>query len=103
MIMGHDVFFFGRNVEDSNIPNLFHVHYLPHDPSSLKIWTNNYKYRRDPFSRTSDNLLFYARDGNDYLILDLIAPNGHLVFSDKNVLTLFKHDVENFVNKNIIP
>lgn len=103
MSLGQDVFFFGRNVPDTHIPDLYHVHYLPTDDTTLSQWEDHYENQRETFSRTSDNLLFYTKKEQDYLILAIAAPNGHLTFSDKNKMMNMKRDIDNFIKNNIIP
>lgn len=92
--------FFGRDVLNIGSENVRHVHIIPDkDDPQLKNWVR----AKSSFSKTSDNLLFYTKFNNDYLLISIVKPNGHEIFKNSEFLSMLEEISENFILRKIIP
>lgn len=56
---------------------LRHVHFIPTDPESQKVWIDLYRDRFKRKRRTSDRYVLYAQDKNyGFLLIDILDDPG---------------------------
>jgi len=92
--------FFGRDVPNDGSENVRHVHIVPDkDDPQIKNWIR----AKNSFNKTSDNLLFYTKSENDYLLISIVKPNGHAIFRNSEFLSYLEAISENFILHRIVP
>lgn len=106
MLSGAGSIMFGRNVQNNNSSQVWHIHFMPVDDDlRLKKWMENIKNGWRSYDRTSDDLIFYTRNYlGTCLVIDFMAPDGHnKSFKNRQFLYNLEMIAEAFISKGIIP
>ncbi len=102
---------FRKPIVNNSTTQFRHVHLLPTEPNKLSIWNQAFKRGQrngGGSKRTSDRVLVYVEDDNDYLLIAILPePTAHKVMDmktpqDKQTINYLAYVAEKYINEREI-